>query len=183
MHKSHILAFDQGTTSSRSIVFDDKGVLRSVAQHNAQEIWTTQLETARECIKRAKIGPRDIAAIGITNQRETTVIWERSTGRPIAPAIVWQDRRTASIMDKLRATGVEPRVREVTGLLLDPYFSASKMAWILDHVPNARARAAKGELAAGTIDTWLLWKLTGGRAHMTDVTNAIKKYYPKFSNK
>ena len=157
MHKSHILAFDQGTTSSRSIIFDDKGVLRSVAQqefhqsfpnagwveHNAQEIWTTQLETARECIKRAKIGPRDIAAIGITNQRETTVIWERATGRPIAPAIVWQDRRTASIMDKLRATGIEKTVNEVTGLLLDPYFSASKMAWILDHVPNARARGQR----------------------------------------
>ena len=188
MHKSHILAFDQGTTSSRSIVFDDNGALRSVAQqefhqsfpntgwveHNAQEIWNTQLETARECMKRAKLGPRDIAAIGITNQRETTVIWERATGRPIAPAIVWQDRRTASVMDKLRATGVEERVREVTGLLLDPYFSASKMAWILDHVPNARARAAKGELAAGTIDSWLLWKLTGGRAHMTDVTNASR---------
>ncbi len=188
MHKSHILALDQGTTSSRSIVFDHKGQLRSVAQqefhqsfpnagwveHDAQEIWNTQLETARECMKRAKIGPRDIAAIGITNQRETTVIWERATGRPIAPAIVWQDRRTATVMDKLRAAGVGPRVAQVTGLLLDPYFSASKMAWILDHVPNARTRAAKGELAAGTIDSWLLWKLTGGRAHMTDVTNASR---------
>ncbi|MCE9618298.1 MAG: glycerol kinase GlpK [Planctomycetes bacterium] len=188
MTRSHILAFDQGTTSSRSILFDSRGAIRAVAQqefrqsfpksgwveHDAQEIWSTQLETAKECLHRAGLGPRDVAAIAITNQRETTVIWERSSGRPIAPAIVWQDRRTAHAMEKLRADGVEPRVRKKTGLLLDPYFSASKMAWILDHVTGARKRAAKGELAAGTIDSWLLWKLTGGRVHKTDVTNACR---------
>jgi len=188
MPRSHILALDQGTTSSRAIVFDASGVVRGTAQrefaqrfpqpgwveHEAQEIWATQLETARGALKSAGVTAADIAAIGITNQRETTVVWERASGRPIAPAIVWQDRRTSSEIDRLRALGVEPMVTERTGLLLDPYFSATKIAWILDHVSGARARADRGELAAGTIDTWLLWNLTGGAVHATDVTNASR---------
>ncbi len=188
MSRSHVLALDQGTTSSRAILFDAAGAIRGVAQqefrqsfpqpgwveHDAQEIWSTQLETAKECLHRAGVGPRDVAAIGITNQRETVVVWERASGRPIAPAIVWQDRRTAGVMDRLRADGVESRVGAATGLRLDPYFSAAKVAWILDHVAGARPRAARGDLAAGTIDSWLLWNLTGGRSHKSDVTNACR---------
>jgi glycerol kinase len=188
MTAKHILALDQGTTSSRGIVFDEHGAICGVAQkefrqhfpqsgwveHDAEEIWQTQLETARQAIKNARVEARHIAAIGITNQRETTVVWERSTGRPIANAIVWQDRRTAPVTERLKRDGAEAHVSRITGLVLDPYFSATKIAWILDHVPGARARADKGELAAGTIDTWQLWKLTGSAVHATDVTNASR---------
>ena len=188
MAATHILALDQGTTSSRGIVFDEQGVIAGVAQkefrqhfpqsgwveHDAEEIWQTQLETARQAIRNAGVQVRDIAAIGITNQRETTVVWERATGRPVANAIVWQDRRTAAITERLKRDGAEARVSAITGLVLDPYFSAAKIAWILDHVPGARARAENGELAAGTIDAWLLWKLTDGAVHATDVTNASR---------
>jgi glycerol kinase len=188
MARSHILALDQGTTSSRAIVFDALGAVCGVAQrefaqhfpnpgwveHDASEIWTSQLATARDALKAAGIAAQDVAAIGITNQRETVVVWDRASGRPIAPAIVWQDRRTASEIDRLRADGIEPLISDRTGLLLDPYFSATKIAWILDHVPGARARAERGELATGTIDTWLLWNLTGGHVHATDVTNASR---------
>ncbi len=182
----HILALDQGTTSSRAIVFDDAGDVRGVAQrefaqhfpqpgwveHDPQEIWQTQLDTARQAIERAGISADDLAAIGITNQRETVVIWDRKTGEPIAPAIVWQDRRTAARCDRLRADGGEALVREKTGLVVDAYFSASKIEWLLDHVDGARDRALRGELAVGTVDSWLVHKLTGGRAHVTDTTNA-----------
>jgi len=184
----HILAIDQGTTSTRSMVFDEHG--RSVAlarrehaqhfpaagwvEHDAEEIWQNALATAREALERAGLGPRGIAAIGITNQRETTVLWERATGRPIHRAIVWQDRRTAGACQRLEALGAEALVRRRTGLLLDPYFSATKVAWILDNVPGARARAERGELAFGTMDCFLLWRLTGGRVHATDVTNASR---------
>jgi len=188
MSADHILALDQGTTSSRGMILNQHGAIRGVAQkefqqhfpqpgwveHNAQDIVDTQLETARQAIKNARIEARHIAAIGITNQRETTVVWDRATGRPIAKAIVWQDRRTASTTDQMRRDGVEAQVTKITGLLLDPYFSATKIAWILDHVPGARSRAQKGELAAGTIDSWLLWNLTGGVVHATDVTNASR---------
>jgi glycerol kinase len=185
---SHILALDQGTTSSRAIVFDDAGTVRALAQaefrqifpqpgwveHDANEIWRTQLDVARRAIADARLAPRDIAAIGITNQRETTVLWDRKSGAPLANAIVWQDRRTADECARLKAAGVEPRVTAKTGLLLDPYFSGTKLAWLLDHVPNARARAENGELAFGTIDSWLVWQLTGGRLHVTDPTNASR---------
>jgi glycerol kinase len=184
----HILAIDQGTTSTRSMVFDEHG--RSVAlarrehaqhfpaagwvEHDAEEIWQNALATAREALERAGLGPRGIAAIGITNQRETTVLWERATGRAIHRAIVWQDRRTAGACQRLEALGAEALVRRRTGLLLDPYFSATKVAWMLDNVPDARARAERGELAFGTMDCFLLWRLTGGRVHATDVTNASR---------
>jgi glycerol kinase len=188
MPRSHILALDQGTTSSRSIVFDASGAVCGSAQrefaqrfpqpgwveHDANEIWSTQLDTARGALKIAGVTATDIAAIGITNQRETVVVWERTSGHPIAPAIVWQDRRTALQIDALRASGIEPMLVERTGLLLDPYFSATKIAWLLDHVPGARSRAERGELAVGTIDSWLLWNLTGGAVHVTDVTNASR---------
>ena len=183
-----ILALDQGTTSSRAIVFDRHGRIIASAQqefrqifpqpgwveHDAAEIWSTQLQCAQSALRQAGASARDVAAIGVTNQRETTVIWDRATGTPIANAIVWQDRRTAEQCAALRARGVEPRVTEKTGLLLDPYFSATKAAWLLDHVPGARARAARGELAFGTIDTWLIWNLTGGAEHVTDVSNASR---------
>jgi glycerol kinase len=184
----HILAIDQGTTSTRSMVFDEHG--RSVAlarrehaqhfpaagwvEHDAEEIWQNALATAREALERAGLGPRGIAAIGITNQRETTVLWERATGRAIHRAVVWQDRRTAGACQRLEALGAEALVRRRTGLLLDPYFSATKVAWMLDNVPDARARAERGELAFGTMDCFLLWRLTGGRVHATDVTNASR---------
>ena len=183
-----ILALDQGTTSSRAIVFDAQGAAPASAQrefrqsypqsgwveHDAEEIWRTQLDCAREALQHAGLAATDVAAIGITNQRETTLIWERATGRPIAPAIVWQDRRTAPQCEALRANGAEALVQERTGLLLDPYFSATKFAWLLDNVPGARARAARGELAGGTIDSWLVWKLTGGAEHLSDVSNAAR---------
>lgn len=184
----HVLAIDQGTTSTRSIVFDERGravalARRELAQHypadgwvehDAEDIWRDALATAREALERAGLAARDVAAIGITNQRETTVVWERATGRPIHRAIVWQDRRTAEACARLESEGAEPLVRRRTGLLLDPYFSGTKLAWLLDHVPGARARAERGELAFGTVDCFLLWRLTGGRVHATDVTNASR---------
>jgi glycerol kinase len=183
-----ILALDQGTTSSRAILFDAAGAVRAVAQkeftqhfprpgwveHDPEEIWATQVAVAGEAIARAGIQARDVVAIGITNQRETTLVWERATGRPVCNAIVWQDRRTAEACDALRARGLEPGVAAKTGLLFDAYFSGTKLAWILDNVPGARRRAEAGELAFGTVDTWLVWKLSGGAAHVTDVTNASR---------
>ena len=183
-----ILALDQGTTSSRAIVFDQGGAVRGAAhqefgqifpqpgwvEHDPTEIWATQSGVMHEAIAKEGITARDIAAIGITNQRETTVVWERSTGRPIANAIVWQDRRTAGLCDELRAAGKGALIAERTGLVLDAYFSGTKLKWLLDHVPGARARAARGELAFGTIDTWLLFQLTGGRMHATDPSNASR---------
>jgi len=184
----YVLAFDQGTTSSRAIVFDREGGIVAVAQqefrqifpasgwveHDPLEIWQSQIQVAREALARARLDARAIAAIGITNQRETTLVWERATGKPVGHAIVWQDRRTAPLCDELRARGFEPLFRARTGLVLDPYFSGTKLAWILDNVPGARADAAAGKLAFGTVDTWLLWNLTGGRVHATDVTNASR---------
>jgi glycerol kinase len=183
-----ILSFDAGTTSVRALVFDHEGGIRAVAQkeirqffpkpgwveHDAQEIWSSQMAVAVEALARAKVGPRDIAAIGVTNQRETAVIWNRRTGEPIHPAIVWQDRRTAGRCDGLRASGREPMIRRKTGLCLDAYFSATKIEWMLDHVPGARRLAEAGELAFGTIDTWLIWKLTDGQQHVTDPGNASR---------
>jgi glycerol kinase len=185
---THLLAIDQGTTSSRAIVFD--AALRVVAtaqeefpqhypapgmvEHDPADLWSTVAGTARAAIERAGIDARGIAAIGITNQRETTLIWERATGRPIHNAIVWQDRRTAPTCVALREAGHEPLVTARTGLLLDPYFSATKIGWMLDHVPGARARAERGELAFGTVDSYLVWKLTGGVVHATDATNASR---------
>ena len=185
---SAILALDQGTTSSRAIVFDEAGQVLGTAQQeltqiypqsgwveqDADEIWATQLATARAALAQAGLSAGHIAAIGITNQRETTVVWERATGRPIANAIVWQDRRTAGLCEQLRAQGVEALFTGRTGLLLDAYFSGTKVRWLLDHVESARARADKGALAFGTVDTWLIWKLTGGRVHDTDVSNAAR---------
>ena len=185
---THLLALDQGTTSSRALVFDDAGRVVAVAQreitqhypqpgwveHDPTQLWTTQLAVAREALARARLGPGDVAAIGIANQRETTVVWDRRTGEPVHRAIVWQDRRTATACDRWRADGAEPQVQQVTGLRLDPYFSASKVAWILEHVPGARMRAERGELAFGTVDSWLLWQLTGGEVHATDPTNASR---------
>ncbi len=184
----HILAIDQGTTSTRSIVFDDAGRVVSIArrelrqhypaagwvEHDVEDIWRDCLATAREAIDQSGLGARGIAAVGITNQRETTVIWERSTGKPIHRAIVWQDRRTAETCARLKGDGAEDLVRRRTGLLLDPYFSGTKISWLLDQVAGARARAERGELAFGTIDSFLLWRLTGGRVHATDVTNASR---------
>jgi glycerol kinase len=184
----HVLALDQGTTSSRAIVFDPEGSAVGFAQgelrqifpqpghveHAAEEIWGSQVAVAAEALAQAGLTARDLAAVGITNQRETTVVWERATGRPIGNAIVWQDRRTAALCDRLRSEGLEPLFRERTGLLLDPYFSGTKIAWILEHVPGARAAAEAGRLAFGTVDSWLIWKLTGGDLHVTDVTNASR---------
>jgi glycerol kinase len=183
-----VLALDQGTTSSRAIVFDDSGAVRGLAQrefrqifpqpgwveHDPEEIWSSQLAVAREALANARVAARDVAALGITNQRETTVLWERASGAPLANAIVWQDRRTAQACDRLKAAGAEQAVRAKTGLVLDPYFSATKLAWLLDAIPGARARAERGELAFGTIDTWLAWKLSHGRLHVTDVSNASR---------
>jgi glycerol kinase len=182
----HILAIDQGTTSTRAILFNADGAPVAVAQrelpqlypqrgwveHDPERIWADALLVAREAL--FAIDPVRVAGIGITNQRETIVIWDRATGKPVHPAIVWQDRRTAEECARLRAEGAEERVRETTGLLLDPYFSATKVAWILDHVQGARDRSERGELAMGTIDCFLLWRLTGGKVHSTDVTNAAR---------
>jgi glycerol kinase len=184
----HVLALDQGTTSSRAIVFDENGGMRAVAQkefrqifpqpgwveHDADEIWSTQLGVAVEAVAKAGLKNSDISAIGITNQRETTVVWDRRTSRPICNAIVWQDRRTADRCRALKTAGHEKLFRERTGLVLDPYFSGTKLAWILDNVPDARARAEKGDLAFGTVDSWLVWKLTDGQAHVTDPSNASR---------
>jgi len=183
-----ILALDQGTTSSRALVFDHAGTVRAVAQsefrqifpqpgwveHDATEIWATQSGVLHEALAKAGLGAKDIAAIGITNQRETTVLWDRATGRPVANAIVWQDRRTAGLCDELRAAGHAELIARKTGLVLDAYFSGTKLKWLLDHVPDARERALRGELAFGTIDTWLIWKLTHGAAHVTDPSNASR---------
>jgi glycerol kinase len=183
-----VLALDQGTTSSRSILFDHDGAIVAVAQreftqhfprsgwveHDAEEIWATQVATVAEVLARAHAKLTDLAAIGITNQRETTVLWDRASGRPVAPAIVWQDRRTADTCARLKAEGYEPEVARRTGLLLDPYFSGTKLAWLLDSDPSLRARAERGELAFGTIDSWLVWKLSEGAQHLTDATNASR---------
>jgi glycerol kinase len=184
----YILAIDQGTTSSRTILFDAQGDAVAVAQrefaqhfpqpgwveHDANEIWATQQATLYEALARARVRPAEIAAIGITNQRETTLLWDRRTGEPVGRAIVWQDRRTAPMCDRLKAQGREAEVSRRTGLLLDPYFSGTKLAWLLDEVPGARERARAGELAFGTIDSWLAWKLTDGAVHVTDVSNASR---------
>ncbi len=184
----YILALDQGTTSSRAILFDERGAIAATAQHEFEqfypqagwvehdptEILTSQLSCAVEALGKIGARPRDVAAIGITNQRETVVVWERTTGKAIHPAIVWQDRRTASQCGILEESGVGEAVSAKTGLVLDPYFSATKVAWILDNVPGARARAEKGELAFGTVDSWLIWHLTSGHRHVTDVTNASR---------
>ena len=188
MPPDHILAIDQGTTSTRAILFDSAARPIAKAQreltqhypesgwveHDPEDIWQDTLATANEAIARSGVGIDRVAAIGIANQRETAVVWDRATGEPIHRAIVWQDRRTADYCARLKADGVEPLVRAKTGLLLDPYFSATKIAWLLDHVPGARARAERGELAFGTIDSFLLWRLTGGGAHATDITNASR---------
>ena len=184
----YLLALDQGTTSSRALVFDTDGRLVTVAQreftqhypqpgwveHDPEDIWQTQLATARAALAQAGIRADALLALGITNQRETLLLWERASGRPLARAIVWQDRRTAAACAALKAQGLEPLFRERTGLLLDPYFSGTKLAWLLEHIPGARARAERGELAFGTVDSYLIWRLTGGRAHLTDVTNAAR---------
>ncbi|HLJ18903.1 MAG TPA: glycerol kinase GlpK, partial [Stellaceae bacterium] len=188
MTAHHILAIDQGTTSTRSLVLDAAGRVRGSAQkeltqhypqpgwveHDAEEIWQASLATARGALAQACLGARDIAGIGITNQRETTVVWDRATGQTIARAIVWQDRRTAGRCAELRAAGHAASVQAKTGLVLDPYFSATKIEWLLDNVPEARARAERGELAFGTVDCFLLWRLTGGKVHATDATNASR---------
>ena len=185
---SVVLAFDQGTTSSRAILFDHEGSILGLAQreftqhyprpgwveHDAEEIWKSQLGVAREVIETSGLVPKDIAAIGITNQRETTLIWDRESGDPIHPAIVWQDRRTASYCDRLVEAGHSDLIQSRTGLVIDAYFCASKIHWMLENVPGARARAERGELAFGTVDSWLFWKLTGGKVHATDVTNASR---------
>ncbi|MCB0639370.1 MAG: glycerol kinase GlpK [Lewinella sp.] len=186
--EKYILALDQGTTSSRAILFDRAGQLRGVAQeeftqyfpkpgwveHDALEIWASQLKVARKVLQDAGVGARQIAAIGITNQRETTLIWDRKTGEPIHRAIVWQDRRTAALCDQLKTAGHEDYVRQHTGLLIDAYFSGTKVKWLLDQVEGARERAGRGELCFGTIDSWLVYQLTGGQVHATDYTNASR---------
>ncbi len=188
MMNQYILSLDQGTTSSRAIIFGKDGGIVAIAQkefkqyypqsgwveHDAQEIWSSQLSVATEVVAKAGLKASAIAAIGITNQRETAIVWDRKTGRPIHAAIVWQDRRTADYCDDLKKKGKEDSVRTKTGLLIDAYFSASKINWILRHVEGARDKAAKGELAFGTVDTWLVWNLTGGEKHITDVSNASR---------
>jgi glycerol kinase len=184
----YVLALDQGTTSSRALLFDHDGEVRAVAQrefdqmfpqpgwveHNAEQIASSQIAVALEALAQANAQPKDIAAIGIANQRETTILWDRETGRPICNALVWQDRRTADFCESLKAAGHEPLIQQRTGLLIDSYFSASKISWILDHVAGARECAEAGKLAFGTVDTWLVWKLTGGRVHVTDASNASR---------
>jgi len=186
--RSFVLALDQGTTSSRAIIFDHGGSIRAVAQreftqiyprpgwveHDPTEIWATQSGVLAEALAKAAITPADLAAIGVTNQRETTVLWERASGRPVANAIVWQDRRTAPLCDALREAGHEATFARKTGLVLDAYFSGTKLKWLLDNTPGARERAARGELAFGTVDSWLVWNLSGGAAHVTDPSNASR---------
>lgn len=188
MEKKYIMALDRGTTSSRCIIFDKDGNIIKVAQkefeqiypkpgwveHDAMEIWGSQSGVMREAVDTAGINPEEIAAIGITNQRETTVVWDKKTGKPIYNAIVWQCRRTSEICDELKEKGLTECIREKTGLIIDAYFSATKVKWILDNVEGARERAEKGELLFGTIDTWLIWKLTGGKVHVTDYSNASR---------
>lgn len=184
----YILALDQGTTSSRALVFDPSGGIAAVAQreirqiyprpgwveHDPREIWSSQLDVAREALAQSGVPSGSIAGIGITNQRETTVLWDRRTGEPVHNAIVWQDRRTAPLCQELKAQGLEPAFTERTGLVLDPYFSATKLRWLLDQDPTIRARAERGELAFGTVDSWLIWNLTNGAVHVTDATNASR---------
>ncbi|MFO0923451.1 MAG: glycerol kinase GlpK [Pirellulales bacterium] len=193
---SWILALDQGTTSSRAILFDAHGSIQHVAQrefrqiypqsgwveHDPEEIWTSQRDVAQQVLRESGISPHDVAAVGITNQRETTIVWDRSTGKPIHNAIVWQDRRTANICDRLRADGKAQWILERTGLVIDAYFSGSKFQWILDNVPGARAKAERGELACGTVDTWLIWKLTDGKVHVTDPSNASRTLLYSLTN-
>jgi len=187
----YVLALDQGTTSSRAIVFDHAGKVRAVAQrefrqifpragwveHDPREIWTSQIGVAVEALAAARLRPRDLVGLGITNQRETAIVWDRETGEPVMNAIVWQDRRTAPMCDRLRADGKETLIREKTGLLIDAYFSGTKVAWILENVEGARERAEAGKLAFGTVDSWLVWNLTGGRLHLTDATNASRTLF------
>ena len=184
----YILSLDQGTTSSRAVLFDEHQNTVSIAQreftqyfprdgwveHDPMEIWSSQYSVLTEAVAKSGIDPADIAAVGITNQRETTIVWERSTGKPVYNAIVWQCRRTAPLIEKLKADGLSDMIREKTGLVPDAYFSASKLSWILDNVPGAREKAERGELLFGTVDTWLIWKLTGGRTHAIDRTNASR---------
>lgn len=183
-----VLALDEGTSSTRSIVFDQTGSIRGIAhtefeqffpkpglvEHDATEIWTKQLEMMHGAISDAGISAGDLDGIGITNQRETIVLWDRATGEPVYKALVWQDRRTTQLCEQLKAQGAEDLIRKRTGLVLDPYFAGTKLKWLLDNVPGARDRANKGELAAGTIDSWLIWNLTGGEVHATDVSNACR---------
>ncbi len=187
-HPRHILALDQGTTSSRAIVFDHAGAPVASAQkefrqhypqpgwveHDPLEIWSSQRDTAAEALAKVGLSVADIAAVGVTNQRETTVVWDRATGRPVCPAIVWQDRRTADYCAQLKRDGIEPLVAAKTGLRLDPYFSGTKLRWILDHIPGVRTRAELGQLAFGTVDSWIVWQLTGGKVHVTDASNASR---------
>src|SRR5581483_10160609 len=184
----YILALDQGTTSSRAILFDGEGAIVAIArkefeqifpkpgwvEHNPEEIWSSQISVAVEALSSARLRPGDVAAVGITNQRETVVLWDRASGEPVGNAIVWQDRRTAGMCDDLKRGGHEQMIRERTGLVIDAYFSASKIAWMLQNIPGVRARAEKGELAVGTVDSWLVWKLTRGAQHITDVSNASR---------
>ncbi|GAC1432341.1 MAG: glycerol kinase GlpK [Terriglobales bacterium] len=184
----YVLALDQGTTSSRAILFDHESAIESIVQrefkqifpqsgwveHDPEEIWSSQISVAVEALSRAELRPRDIVALGITNQRETTIVWNRETGKPVYNAIVWQDRRTAAFCDQLKVDGREILIQQRTGLMIDSYFSASKITWILDHVPDARALADAGKLAFGTVDSWLIWKITGGRIHVTDASNASR---------
>jgi glycerol kinase len=184
----YILALDQGTTSSRAILFDKNGAIFATSQkeftqffpkagwveHDPMEIWSSQLDVAQDVLKKNGVSAKDVAAIGITNQRETTIVWDRKTGKPVYNAIVWQDRRTAAICDKLKADGLEKDIRNRTGLVVDAYFSGTKVKWILDNVKDARKRAEAGELAFGTVDSWLVWNLTGGKTHVTDYSNASR---------
>ncbi|HEX8712823.1 MAG TPA: FGGY family carbohydrate kinase, partial [Terracidiphilus sp.] len=185
---AYVLALDQGTTSSRAILFDEAGAIAAVAQrefqqfypraawveHDPNEILTSQMSCAVEALGKAGLRPRDVAAIGITNQRETTIVWDRATGEPVYPAIVWQDRRTAPNCRALEESGAGEMISSKTGLVIDPYFSGTKIAWILDNVAGARERAERGELAFGTVASWLIWRLTSGKRHVTDVTNASR---------
>ncbi len=187
-HAQYILALDQGTTSSRAILFDQTGTIHGIAQkaltplfpqsgwveQDANEIWSSQAATVTEVLARAGLSSTDVSALGITNQRETTLVWDRETGQPIYNAIVWQDRRTAPLCDRLKQQGLEDFFRDKTGLVIDPYFSGTKIRWLLDTVPDARAKAKAGQLAFGTVDTWLVWQLTQGKKHITDVTNASR---------
>src|SRR5260221_308901 len=184
----YILALDQGTTSSRAIVFGQDGAIAGVAQkefaqifpapgwveHDPQELWASQIGVAVEALGRAQVRPKDVAAIGIANQRETTIVWDRETGEPVYNAIVWQDRRTADYCENLKAQGAGDTIQAKTGLLIDAYFSASKIRWILDNVPGAKGRAGAGKPAVGTVDSWLVWKLTSRERHITDVSNASR---------
>src|SRR5258708_1766066 len=184
----YVLALDQGTASSRAILFDQEGAPVSVAQrefrqiypqpgwveHDPQDLFRTQRDVAREALQKKEIPLQDLMAVGITNQRETTLVWDRQTGEPIHNAIVWQDRRTAELCANLKKDGAEEFIKKKTGLVVDPYFSGTKIAWLLDEIPGARGRAERGELAFGTVDTWLIWQLTGNRTHVTDPSNASR---------